>query len=143
MEKLTLNRERIGPVNLVASDELTRLEEEHGSSASEQAELTEAVKRLRGSIGNLNREGRERLRNAFEEVDRHFRRLFTRLLKAVKLIWLLLTVMIHLMRVLRSMPSLQEEITESKSSIGRGTGSHSNRFDFCVVFDQPRPNLRS
>lgn len=79
LEKLTLNRERIGPVNLVASDELTRLEEEHGSSASEQAELTEAVKRLRGSIGNLNREGRERLRNAFEEVDGHFRKLFTRL----------------------------------------------------------------
>src|SRR5690606_5946904 len=41
--------------------------------------LTEAVHRLRGSIGNLNREGRERLRAAFEEVDRHFRRLFTRL----------------------------------------------------------------
>jgi len=37
------------------------------------------VHRLRGSIGNLNREGRERLRAAFEAVDGHFRRLFTRL----------------------------------------------------------------
>jgi chromosome segregation protein len=34
---------------------------------------------LRGSIGSLNREGRERLRAAFEAVDGHFRRLFTRL----------------------------------------------------------------
>jgi len=34
---------------------------------------------LRGSIGSLNREGRERLRTAFEEVDGHFRELFTRL----------------------------------------------------------------
>ena len=79
MERLTASRERIGPVNLVAAEELARIEEEHGASASEQAELTEAVGRLRASIGNLNREGRQRLRAAFEEVDGHFRVLFTRL----------------------------------------------------------------
>ncbi|NBC88642.1 MAG: chromosome segregation protein, partial [Alphaproteobacteria bacterium] len=79
LDKLVASRERIGPVNLVAADELARIEEEHGTNANEQAELTEAVARLRGSIGNLNREGRERLRAAFEEVDGHFRVLFTRL----------------------------------------------------------------
>ncbi len=79
MDRLTASRERIGPVNLVAAEELARIEEEHGTNASEQAELAEAVNRLRGSIGNLNREGRERLRAAFEEVDGHFRVLFTRL----------------------------------------------------------------
>jgi len=79
MDRLVADRERIGPVNLVAAEELTRIEEEHGNSAAEQAELAEAVNRLRGSIGNLNREGRERLRAAFEEVDQHFRKLFTRL----------------------------------------------------------------
>ncbi len=79
MEQLVAGRERIGPVNLVAADELARIEQEHGSSAAEQEELREAVHRLRGSIGNLNREGRERLRAAFEQVDTHFRRLFTRL----------------------------------------------------------------
>ncbi|WP_379551210.1 AAA family ATPase [Qipengyuania sp. DGS5-3] len=79
MDRLTASRERIGPVNLVAAEELKRIEEEHGSSAQEQAELVEAVNRLRGSIGNLNREGRERLREAFEQVDTHFRRLFTKL----------------------------------------------------------------
>ncbi|MFU7529200.1 chromosome segregation SMC family protein [Qipengyuania sp. ASV99] len=79
MDRLTASRERIGPVNLVAAEELARIEEEHGTSASEQAELTEAIARLRGSIGNLNREGRERLRAAFEEVDGHFRVLFSRL----------------------------------------------------------------
>lgn len=79
MDRLTTSRERIGPVNLVAAEELARIEEEHGASASEQAELVEAVARLRSSIGNLNREGRERLRAAFEEVDGHFRELFTRL----------------------------------------------------------------
>ena len=79
MDRLTTDRERIGPVNLVATEELAEIETRHGESAAEQAELTEAVHRLRGSIGNLNREGRERLRAAFEEVDKHFRRLFTRL----------------------------------------------------------------
>ncbi|WP_338468566.1 AAA family ATPase [Novosphingobium sp. ZN18A2] len=79
MDKLVAERERIGPVNLVAADELAEAEETHGSSVAEQAELTEAVNRLRGSIGNLNREGRERLRAAFEAVDGHFRRLFARL----------------------------------------------------------------
>ncbi|PKB25941.1 condensin subunit Smc [Novosphingobium kunmingense] len=78
-DKLVADRERLGPVNLVAADELAAAEERHCASIAEQAELTEAVHRLRGSIGNLNREGRERLRAAFEAVDQHFRRLFTRL----------------------------------------------------------------
>jgi len=79
MDRLTTSRERIGPVNLVAQEELLKIEQEAGSGAAEQAELAEAVHRLRGSIGSLNREGRERLRTAFEQVDTHFRRLFTRL----------------------------------------------------------------
>ena len=79
MDRHVAERERIGPVNLVAADELSEAEARHGTSLAEQAELTEAVHRLRGSIGNLNREGRERLRAAFEAVDGHFRRLFTRL----------------------------------------------------------------
>ncbi|MFT4055922.1 MAG: chromosome segregation protein, partial [Novosphingobium sp.] len=79
MDRLVADRERIGPVNLVAADELAEAEAQLGLSVSEKAELTEAVNRLRGSIGNLNREGRERLRAAFEAVDGHFRRLFQQL----------------------------------------------------------------
>ena len=79
MDRLTASRERIGPVNLVAAEELERIESEHGSNAAEQEELREAVSRLRGSIGKLNREGRERLRAAFEQVNDHFKRLFMRL----------------------------------------------------------------
>lgn len=79
LERLNASRERIGPVNLVAADELAKIEAEHGASAEEQAELAEAVSRLRGSIGSLNREGRERLKAAFEQVNTHFQRLFARL----------------------------------------------------------------
>jgi chromosome segregation protein len=78
-ERLTLDRERIGPVNLVAEQELRDIEAEAERSATERDELTQAVNRLRGSIGSLNREGRARLLAAFEQVDRHFRRLFARL----------------------------------------------------------------
>ncbi len=79
LDRLTLERERIGPVNLVAEQELAELEEQYAVSENERDELTEAIHRLRGSIGSLNREGRARLLAAFEEVDRHFRSLFTTL----------------------------------------------------------------
>jgi chromosome segregation protein len=86
-ERLMAERERIGPVNLVAAEELAQAEARQAESLAEQAELAEAVNRLRGSIGNLNREGRERLRAAFEAVDGHFRRLFTACSAAAKRIW--------------------------------------------------------
>ncbi len=79
LERLTLSRERIGPVNLVAADELQELETEWEASTKESAELNEAINQLRGSIGSLNREGRQRLLAAFKEVDQHFQRLFTTL----------------------------------------------------------------
>ncbi len=76
LETLTMERERLGPVNLVAESELAELEAARETNAAEIAELTEATHRLRGSIGSLNREGRLKLRAAFEAVDGHFRDLF-------------------------------------------------------------------
>jgi chromosome segregation protein len=79
LERLTAARERIGPVNLVAEQELAELDQSRIKGAEEAEELTQAIHRLRGSIGNLNREGRVRLLEAYERVDTHFRRLFTTL----------------------------------------------------------------
>jgi len=79
LERLTAERERIGPVNLVAERELEELDDARSKGAEEAGELTQAIHRLRGSIGNLNREGRIRLLEAFEKVDDHFKRLFTTL----------------------------------------------------------------
>jgi chromosome segregation protein len=78
-DRLIAERERIGPVNLVAETELAELTASAQASAKERDELIQAVHRLRGSIGTLNREGRQRLLAAFEAVDQHFRRLFTTL----------------------------------------------------------------
>jgi chromosome segregation protein len=79
LERLTADRERIGPVNLVAEQELAELDAARTQGAEEAEELTQAINRLRGSIGSLNREGRVRLLDAYEKVDAHFRRLFTTL----------------------------------------------------------------
>ena len=79
LDRLQNERERIGPVNLIAADELAELEEQQAKGIAESDELSQAVNRLRGSIGNLNREGRARLLTAFEAVDGHFRRLFSTL----------------------------------------------------------------
>lgn len=78
-DRLIAERERIGPVNLVAESELAELTTAAETNARERDELIQAVHRLRGSIGTLNREGRQRLLAAFEAVDQHFRRLFTTL----------------------------------------------------------------
>ncbi|MEA3389890.1 MAG: chromosome segregation protein SMC [Pseudomonadota bacterium] len=78
-DRFVADRERIGPVNLVAAQELEELEVTQATSRAESEELAQAINRLRGSIGSLNREGRQRLLAAFEAVDGHFRRLFTTL----------------------------------------------------------------
>ena len=75
-ERLTADRERLGPVNLVAESELAEIESARATSLAERDELAEAISRLRGSIGSLNREGRVRLLAAFEAVNGHFQRLF-------------------------------------------------------------------
>lgn len=78
-DQLLIDRDNLGPVNLVAAHELARLEAERSRISLEIADLQQAVNRLRGSIGNLNREGRARLMAAFEAADGHFQRLFTHL----------------------------------------------------------------
>ena len=79
LDRWTAERERIGPVNLVAEEELADLDGARLTAVAERDELGQAIARLRGSIGSLNREGRLRLLAAFEAVDGHFRRLFTTL----------------------------------------------------------------
>ena len=38
---------------------------------NEKAEITTAIAKLRGAIGHLNREGRERLEKVFAQIDGH------------------------------------------------------------------------
>jgi chromosome segregation protein len=76
LEKLTAARERIGAVNLRAEDEAREVEEQISGMRAEQEDLEAAIRKLRHAIGQLNREGRERLLQAFESVNSHFQNLF-------------------------------------------------------------------
>ncbi len=78
-ERLLREREEMGPVNLRAEIESEAVEKQVAAIAAERDELSAAIAKLRGSIGHLNREGRERLSAVFQEVDRHFQALFARM----------------------------------------------------------------
>jgi chromosome segregation protein len=79
LERLKLDRERLGAVNLLAEQELREQSETNERIQTERNELVEAIAKLRGAIGSLNREGRQRLLAAFEEVNGHFKTLFSTL----------------------------------------------------------------
>ncbi len=79
LEKLKRERDTMGPVNLRAAAEALELSEQLAALASEREDLEGAIQRLRQGISSLNREGRQRMRTAFETVDGHFRRLFVKL----------------------------------------------------------------
>ncbi|MBV8094643.1 MAG: chromosome segregation protein SMC [Acetobacteraceae bacterium] len=79
LERLQKEREEMGPVNLRAETEAEAVETQIAGIVAERDELSAAIGKLRGSIGHLNREGRERLSTVFEQIDRHFQALFTRM----------------------------------------------------------------
>jgi chromosome segregation protein len=79
LERLLKEREEMGPVNLRADVEADAVDKQIATITAEREELTSAIAKLRGSIGHLNREGRERLNAVFQEVDRNFQALFSRM----------------------------------------------------------------
>ncbi|MDP3544796.1 MAG: chromosome segregation protein SMC, partial [Phreatobacter sp.] len=79
LDGLRRERERLGGVNLRADDELTEIQAQFDGMVRERDDLVEAIKKLRGGIGSLNREGRERLLASFATVNENFQRLFTTL----------------------------------------------------------------
>ncbi|ODT08482.1 MAG: chromosome segregation protein SMC [Mesorhizobium sp. SCN 65-20] len=79
LERLKLERERLGAVNLRAEEEQKELSDRLEAIVSEREDIIEAIRKLRQGIQGLNREGRERLLAAFDLVNGHFKRLFTHL----------------------------------------------------------------
>ncbi len=79
LERLKIEREQLGAVNLRAETELEEISQQLSLSVVEREELEEALKRLNKAISDLNREGRARMLKAFDEVNAHFKNLFTTL----------------------------------------------------------------
>ncbi len=79
VNRLKRQRDALGAVNLRAEEDAREVQEEHDTLLAEKEDLEEAVKTLRSGIASLNREGRERLLTAFEQVNSNFSLLFTHL----------------------------------------------------------------
>ncbi|MEQ1950836.1 chromosome segregation protein SMC [Mesorhizobium sp. CN2-181] len=79
LDRLKVERERLGAVNLRAEEEQRELSERLEAIVSEREDIIEAIRKLRQAIQSLNREGRERLLAAFDVVNEQFKRLFTHL----------------------------------------------------------------
>lgn len=77
--RLRRQRDALGAVNLRAEEDAREVQEEHDTLATEKADLEEAIGTLRSGIASLNKEGRQRLLDAFEEVNQNFGTLFTHL----------------------------------------------------------------
>ncbi len=79
VNRLKRQRDALGAVNLRAEEDAREVEHEHAQLLNEKTDLEEAIKALRGGIASLNREGRERLLTAFEQVNENFGNLFKHL----------------------------------------------------------------
>ncbi|WP_283643350.1 chromosome segregation SMC family protein [Marinovum algicola] len=79
VNRLKRQRDGLGAVNLRAEEDAREVQEEHDTLVTEKTDLEEAIRTLRNGIASLNREGRERLLTAFEQVNSNFSMLFTHL----------------------------------------------------------------
>ena len=77
--RLRRQRDALGAVNLRAEEDAAEVQTEHDALVAEKTDLEEAISALRKGIASLNKEGRERLLTAFEQVNGNFSMLFTHL----------------------------------------------------------------
>ena len=76
VNRLKRQRDALGAINLRAEEDAREVQQEHDQLLSEKTDLESAIDTLRRGIAALNREGRERLLTAFEQVNANFRELF-------------------------------------------------------------------
>ncbi|AGI66027.1 putative chromosome partition protein smc [Octadecabacter antarcticus 307] len=79
VNRLKRQRDALGAVNLRAEEDAKEVQTEHDFLAREKTDLDDAIRALRSGIASLNKEGRERLLTAFEQVNESFGTLFKHL----------------------------------------------------------------
>ena len=84
LERLKQQRETMGAVNLRADLETKEIDDELETMSNEKNELDAAIKKMRESIEELNKEGRTRLLKAFDTVNSHFQDVFVKLFNGGK-----------------------------------------------------------
>ena len=84
LDRLKQQRETMGAVNLRADLETKEIDDELEIMSTEKNELDAAIKKMRESIEELNKEGRTRLLKAFDTVNTHFKEVFVKLFNGGK-----------------------------------------------------------
>ena len=84
LDRLKQQRETMGAVNLRADLETKEIDDELEKMTTEKDDLENAIKKMRVSIEDLNKEGRTRLLKAFDSVNSHFKDVFVKLFNGGK-----------------------------------------------------------
>ena len=79
VQRLVNERESLGAVNLRAEEEMREMKEKIETMSSERIDLELAIEKLRTGIFELNKEGRQRLKDSFNDVNKNFKDLFQKL----------------------------------------------------------------
>ncbi|MDB5367360.1 MAG: smc [Rhodospirillales bacterium] len=79
LDRLLNERENMGPVNLLAEQEMQELEAKLDAMTAEKEDVIAAIARLREAVETLNKEARDRLDESFAKINEHFKVLFNRL----------------------------------------------------------------
>ncbi|MCH8953377.1 MAG: chromosome segregation protein SMC, partial [Proteobacteria bacterium] len=77
--RLRRQRDALGAVNLRAEQDAGEVKAERDAIGAEKDDLKAAIAKLRSAIAELNREGRERILRAFDQVNEKFAELFRHL----------------------------------------------------------------
>ncbi len=78
-EELTDKLEAMGPVNLVADEEYRELEERLEFLRVQHDDVVASIKDLEKALKGMTRTAQERFQEAFDEINRHFSEIFSRL----------------------------------------------------------------
>jgi chromosome segregation protein len=78
-EELGAKLESMGPVNLIADEEYRELEERHEFLRAQHDDVLASTKDLEKALKGMTRTAQERFQAAFDDINRHFGDIFTRL----------------------------------------------------------------
>ena len=78
-EELTTKLEAMGPVNLVADEEFRELTERLDFLRTQHDDVVGSIKDLEKALRGMTRTAQERFQEAFDDINRHFTEIFSRL----------------------------------------------------------------
>ncbi len=78
-QELTAKLEAMGPVNLVADEEYRELEERLDFLRTQHDDVVASIKDLEKALRGMTRTAQERFQEAFDDINRHFADIFSRL----------------------------------------------------------------